>query len=105
MARESVPAPSEGRIGSTDKAINAQAPGLKDGIEVEGLDLNYFDLMDALGKVKMRVPKKKLEAFYLNVILDWKQKDVAQKLGVSPVTVGQHVTSVCQALEEVYFVD
>lgn len=105
LARESAPAPAEGRIGGTDKAINAQESGLSDSIELNDIELNYFDLMAALRSIRDTVPERKRQAFWLNVILDMKQKDVADKLQVSPVTVGQHVTSVCKALEEAYFAD
>lgn len=104
LARESVPLPSEGRVGGTDRAINSQESGLVDTLSYDGIDINYFDMLTALSKIN-DIPLKKREAFYLNVILDMKQKDVAQKMGVSPVTIGQHVTSVCRALEEVYFAD
>lgn len=49
-------------------------------------------------------PRKK-QAFFLNVILDKKQKDVAEIMGITTVSVGQYVDAAMQQLAKRYFAD
>ena len=56
-------------------------------IEYGEITLNFLDLQDCLRKLS----KRKKEAVYYNVILDWKQKDVAEIMGITTVSVGQYV--------------
>jgi hypothetical protein len=101
LAKESIPGPSIGTFAGLDKPINGQYSGLKDVIEYKGITLSYFDLLFALKKTNL--PPRKREAFYYNVILDMKQKDVAKIMNISPVSVGQYVLSAVKLIEEVYF--
>lgn len=49
--------------------------------------LSFWDLHRGLTEL---APRKR-EALYWNVIEDHKQKDVAKKMGITTVTVGQYV--------------
>jgi DNA-directed RNA polymerase specialized sigma24 family protein len=66
-----------------------------------GLDISFLDLKDALEKLSPR----KQEAIYYNVILDMKQKDVAEKMGITTVSVGQYVESGFSQIAKEYFPD
>jgi len=70
-----------------------------DTITHKGLTISFFDLDKNINKLS---PRKK-EAFYLNVIIDMKQKDVAEHMGITCVSVGQYVAQACQQLAELYF--
>jgi hypothetical protein len=71
----------------------------KHAISHRGLTISFHDLGVGLSELS---PRKK-EAFYLNVILDKKQKDVAEIMGITTVSVGQYVESASRQLAEVYF--
>jgi predicted DNA-binding protein (UPF0251 family) len=73
----------------------------KHAITHKGLTISFHDLGMGLEELS---PRKK-EAFYLNVILDKKQKDVAEIMGITTVSVGQYVESASRQLAEVYFGD
>lgn len=75
------------------------AQGQSDVIEYGGLKLSYWDLRDSLNKLSPR----KREAVFYNVILDWKQKDVAERMGITTVSVGQYVDNAMLQLAEEYF--
>ena len=68
-------------------------------IEHRGLTLSFLDLQNAFESLS---PRKK-EAILYNVILDWKQKDVAAHMGIRTVTVGQYVDSGCAQIAAQYF--
>lgn len=53
--------------------------------------INFHDLQNCLKKLS----KRKKEAVFYNVILDMKQKDVAAKMGITTVSVGQYVEQAC----------
>jgi FixJ family two-component response regulator len=65
----------------------------------KGLTISFYDLDKNINKLS---PRKK-EAFYLNVIIDMKQKDVAERMGITCVSVGQYVAQACSQLAELYF--
>jgi hypothetical protein len=67
--------------------------------EYEFLAISFSDLKHGLDKL---APRKR-EAFFYNVILDWKQKDVAEKMGITTVSVGQYVDAACLQLAKRYF--
>lgn len=78
-----------------------------DTIEYGGLTLSLWDLQDALrpqseGGV---LSDRKLEAVYYNVIRDMKQKDVAEIMGITTVSVGQYVEQAMIQLSDRYFAD
>jgi len=58
-------------------------------IEHKGIRINFLDLQGSL----KRLSKRKREAVFYNVILDMKQKDVAEIMGITTVSVGQYVES------------
>jgi hypothetical protein len=68
-------------------------------LEHRGLTISFYDLGKGLNDLS---PRKK-EAFYLNVILDKKQKDVAEIMGITTVSVGQYVEAASRQLAEMYF--
>jgi DNA-directed RNA polymerase specialized sigma subunit len=70
-----------------------------DIIEYRGLTISFFDLDKNINKLS---PRKK-EAFYLNVIVDMKQKDVAEVMGITCVSVGQYTNQACEQLAKLYF--
>lgn len=53
----------------------------------ELVTVNFIDLQNCLSKLS----KRKKEAVFYNVILDMKQKDVAARMGITTVSVGQYV--------------
>lgn len=71
---------------------------IKEKIEVT---ISFFDLRDGLNKLS----KRKREAVFFNVIMDWKQKDVAERMGITTVSVGQYVEQGMLQLVEDYFAE
>lgn len=69
---------------------------IKEKIEVT---ISFYDLRDGLNKLS----KRKREAVFFNVIMDWKQKDVAQRMGITTVSVGQYVEQAMIQLSVDYF--
>lgn len=49
--------------------------------------------------------QRKEQAFLLNVIMDQRQEDVAEQMGITTVSVGQYVKQACIQLSEYYFGD
>lgn len=68
-------------------------------LSYNGLDICFLDLKDALNRLSPR----KREAIYYNVIIDMKQKDVAEKMGITTVSVGQYVESGFAQIAKDYF--
>lgn len=56
-------------------------------IEAHGIRINFLDLRGSL----TRLSKRKKEAVFYNVILDQKQKDVAEVMGITTGSVNQYV--------------
>lgn len=67
----------------------------------EHLAISFSDLKHGLGEL---APRKR-EAFFFNVILDWRQKDVAEKMNITTVSVGQYVNAACMQLAKRYFAE
>lgn len=63
--------------------------------------ISFWDLFNGL---KQLSPRKR-EAVWYNVILDQKQKDVAKRMGITTVSVGQYVEQACIQLAEHYFAE
>ena len=63
--------------------------------------ISFWDLHDSL----QRVADRKKEAVYYNVIRDMKQKDVAEIMGITTVSVGQYVKQAMIQMSEDYFGD
>lgn len=68
-------------------------------ISHKGLEISFLDLQDSLKNLS---PRKK-EALYYNVIMDWKQKDVAKRMNITTVSVGQYVEQACLQVADWYF--
>lgn len=58
-------------------------------ISHRGVSFNFLDLQGCLKKLS----KRQMEAVFFFVICDEKQKTVAERLGISTVTVGQYCES------------
>lgn len=63
--------------------------------------VSFWDLHSGLKDLSPR----KREAVFYNVILDWKQRDVAKKMGITTVSVGQYVEQGMIQLAERYFAE
>jgi len=63
--------------------------------------ISLWDLQGALKELSTR----KREAVFYNVILDKKQKDVAEIMGITTVSVGQYVEQAMMQLAEEYFIE
>ncbi len=63
--------------------------------------ISFFDLQRGLDDLSPR----KREAVYHNVILDKKQRDVADEMGITTVSVGQYVEQAMLQLSKVYFAE
>lgn len=61
--------------------------------------ISFSDLKNGVNSLSER----KKEAFFLNVILDKKQKECAEIMGIKMVSVGQYVEAACQQLAVQYF--
>lgn len=74
-------------------------------IERIPISISFFDLRDGLkpqseGGV---LSDRKLQAVMLNVIRDMKQRDVAEAMGITTVSVGQYVEHAMEQLAKTYF--
>jgi DNA-directed RNA polymerase specialized sigma24 family protein len=65
------------------------------------LSISLWDLQNGLKELSPR----KREAVFYNVILDKKQKDVAEIMNITTVSVGQYVEQAMVQLSERYFAD
>jgi DNA-directed RNA polymerase specialized sigma24 family protein len=65
------------------------------------LSLSFWDLRNDVNKLSDR----KKEAFFYNVICDMKQRDVAERMGITTVSVGQYVEAACEQLAQRYFTE
>lgn len=78
-----------------------------DGNEVDRvpITISFFDLRDGLRPQKAGgiLSDRKLQAVMLNVIRDMKQRDVAEAMGITTVSVGQYVEHAMEQLAKLYF--
>jgi DNA-directed RNA polymerase specialized sigma24 family protein len=63
--------------------------------------ISFIDLERALNTVVLS--KRKEQAFYLHIIEDMLQREVAEIMDITTVSVGQYVDQAMQQLAEVYF--
>lgn len=70
-----------------------------DGVRKETVAVSFWDLHRG---IKALAPRKR-EAIFYNVILDKKQKDVAEIMGITTVSVGQYVEAGCRQLAKYHF--
>jgi DNA-directed RNA polymerase specialized sigma subunit len=64
-----------------------------------GISISFWDLFNGLKDLSPR----KREAVWYNVILDQKQRDVAERMNITTVSVGQYVEQAMLQLSERYF--
>lgn len=76
----------------------------EDGNVVEKIpiSISFFDLKEGISK-DGPLSERKRQAVMLNVIKDLKQKDAAEVMGVTTVTVGQYVDNAMEQLAKDYF--
>lgn len=70
-------------------------------IDHKGVTISFLDLHRVLENTNLSDRKK--EAFILNVLQDKRQKDVAEIMKITTVSVGQYVNAACRQLAEAYF--
>lgn len=71
----------------------------KDILEYNGITISFFDLDKDIDKLSPR----KRQAFLLNIIQDIKQREVAEMMGITTVSVGQYAAAAIKQLSESYF--
>lgn len=69
--------------------------------EKVAVSISFWDLFYGLKELSPR----KREAIFWNVIMDKKQKDVAERMGITTVSVGQYVEQACLQLAKRYFAE
>lgn len=69
------------------------------GTRKETISVSFWDLHRG---IKELAPRKR-EALFYNVILDQKQKDVAKRMGITTVSVGQYVEAATKQLAKHHF--
>jgi DNA-directed RNA polymerase specialized sigma24 family protein len=70
-------------------------------VDRQTVTISFWDLHRG---IKDLSPRKR-EALWYNVILDWRQRDVAERMGITTVSVGQYVEQAVMQLAETYFAD
>lgn len=74
-------------------------PGDDGIIRKETISFSFWDLHRG---IKELAPRKR-EALYWNVICDQKQRDVAEQMGITTVSVGQYVLGATEQLLKYHF--
>ena len=72
----------------------------KPTITYKGITISILDLKKILSEVDLS--DRKAQAFYLNVLQDKKQKEVAEIMGITTVSVGQYVNAACRQYADLY---
>lgn len=70
-------------------------------VDKVSISISFWDLFNGLKDLSPR----KREAVWYNVILDQKQRDVAKRMEITTVSVGQYVEQAMLQLSERYFAD
>lgn len=70
-------------------------------VDRQTVSISFWDLHRG---IKDLSPRKR-EALWYNVILDWRQRDVAERMGITTVSVGQYVEQAVIQLADIYFVE
>lgn len=63
------------------------------------ISISFWDLHRGINEL---APRKR-EALFFNVILDQKQAEVAKRMGITTVSVGQYVDAACKQLAKQHF--
>jgi hypothetical protein len=74
---------------------------LVDGVKTP-ITISLFDLREGISETGPLSPRKR-QAVMLNVIKDLKQKDVAEIMKITTVSVGQYVENAMEQLAPAYF--
>jgi len=92
------------------EVLTYSIPVEKGSDEYVPISISFYDLERALktfnGEMQRDgtiLSKRKEEAFYLNVIRDMLQRDVAEKMGITTVSVGQYVEQSMRQIEKYFF--
>lgn len=72
----------------------------KPTITYKGITISILDMKKILSEVDLS--DRKAQAFYLNVLEDKKQKEVAEQMGITTVSVGQYVNAACRQYADLY---
>jgi DNA-directed RNA polymerase specialized sigma24 family protein len=86
--------------------IEYSVPVSKESDDWIPITISFTDLQRVLNNLNDEgtvLSKRKEQAFYLNVIRDMKQKDVAEIMNITTVSVGQYVEQAMLQLAEHYF--
>lgn len=83
-----------------EHAYTVEDPDTGEKRKVE-IAISYSDLINRLNELSDR----KREAVFYNVIMDMKQRDVADIMGITTVSVGQYVDTACEQLANKYFAE
>lgn len=75
-----------------------------DGVTIKGREMVTISFWDLYNGLKDLSPRKR-EAVFHNVILDKKQRDVAEEMGITTVSVGQYVEQAMLQLSQLYFAE
>ena len=67
--------------------------------EKDTVSLSFWDLQEGINEISPR----KREALFLHVIMDMKQKDAADIMGITPIVCGQYSIAAAQQLAKKYF--
>jgi DNA-directed RNA polymerase specialized sigma subunit len=96
----------------SNDVIEYAVPKSDDSDEYVTISISFTDLQRALKRYRdgLRaegtvLSKRKEQAFYLNVIRDMKQKDVAKLMDITTVSVGQYVDQGMLQLCDYYFAE
>ena len=77
--------------------------GGSDTITYKGITISFLDLKRVIQQTDLS--DRKMQAFVLNVLEDKKQKEVAEIMNITTVSVGQYVDAACRQLSELYWTD
>lgn len=69
------------------------------GTRKVSISISFWDLHRGINEL---APRKR-EALFYNVILDQKQAEVAKRMGITTVSVGQYVDAACKQLAKQHF--
>jgi hypothetical protein len=69
------------------------------------LAVSFSDLQNSLRPQSRGgvLSERKREALLYNVVFDWRQQDVAERMGITPVSVGQYADLALRQLAKRYF--
>lgn len=93
----------DGKSGHVSDVLTYHIPKEPGSDELVPIVISFHDLQRAWDNVKL-APRKK-EAFELNILQDMLQREAADIMGITTVSVGQYVNQAASQLAEWYFAD